>query len=143
MESAKVEIISTGGLFGEAKPEDFSNINYYRNPELALAIKNLGYVNKFNVGVKRAIKLLKENGNLAPMLSTTIDNDKYSIAMIKQYHSLMAMETKNPIFNIKPTDEANNQYMFIIDTTYFDISCRIISSTVIFSASALKFFTIL
>lgn len=62
----RIEIINTGGLYGEARPENFPNINSYRNPELASAVKNLGYVNKFNVGVKRAIKELKENGNPAP-----------------------------------------------------------------------------
>lgn len=62
----RIEIINTGGLFGEARPENFPNINAYRNPELASILKNLGYVNKFNVGVKRAIKSLEENGNPKP-----------------------------------------------------------------------------
>lgn len=62
----RIEIVNTGGLFGEARPENFPNINSYRNPELASAVKNLGYVNKFNIGVKRAIKLLTENGNPEP-----------------------------------------------------------------------------
>jgi len=62
----RIEIINTGGLYGDARPENFPDINAYRNPELASIVKNLGYVNKFNVGVKRAIKYLKENGNPAP-----------------------------------------------------------------------------
>lgn len=63
----RVEISNPGGLFGDARPENFPNINSYRNPELASAVKNLGYVNKFNIGVKRAIKLLKDNGNPEPL----------------------------------------------------------------------------
>jgi ATP-dependent DNA helicase RecG len=62
----RIEITNPGGLFGEARPENFPNMNAYRNPEIASVAKNLGYVNKFNVGVKRAIKLLLENGNPEP-----------------------------------------------------------------------------
>ncbi len=62
----RIEITNPGGLFGEARPENFPNMNAYRNPEIASVAKNLGYVNKFNVGVKRAIKLLSENGNPEP-----------------------------------------------------------------------------
>ena len=62
----RIEIINAGGLYGEARPENFPNFNSYRNPELASVVKNLGYVNKFNIGVKTAIKLLSENGNPEP-----------------------------------------------------------------------------
>jgi ATP-dependent DNA helicase RecG len=62
----RIEITNAGGLYGDARPENFPNFNAYRNPELASVVKNLGYVNKFNVGVKRAIKLLAENGNPSP-----------------------------------------------------------------------------
>ncbi|MEM7182432.1 MAG: ATP-binding protein [Spirochaetota bacterium] len=62
----RIEITNPGGLYGEARPENFPNINAYRNPELASVVKNLGYVNKFNVGIKRAQKLLIENGNPTP-----------------------------------------------------------------------------
>ncbi len=64
--SDRIEIINPGGLYGNARPENFPNMNDYRNPELASIVKNLGYVNKFNYGVKRAIKLLLENGNPTP-----------------------------------------------------------------------------
>ncbi len=67
----RIEIINSGGLYGEARPENFPNFNAYRNPELASVVKNLGYVNKFNVGIKRAKKLLSENGNPEPEFITT------------------------------------------------------------------------
>jgi ATP-dependent DNA helicase RecG len=66
----RIEIINAGGLFGDARPENFPNLNSYRNPELASIVKNLGYVNKFNVGVKRAKKLLSDNGNPPPEFIT-------------------------------------------------------------------------
>ena len=46
--------------------ENFPNINDYRNPTLAEAAKNLGYINSFNVGIKRAIASLKKSGNPDP-----------------------------------------------------------------------------
>jgi ATP-dependent DNA helicase RecG len=62
----RIEIINPGGLFGDARPENFPNKNDYRNPVLAEAAKNLGYINSFNVGVKRAKAALEKNGNPQP-----------------------------------------------------------------------------
>jgi len=64
--SNRIEIINPGGLYGNARPENFPNINDYRNPTLAEAAKNLGYINSFNVGIKRAIASLKKSGNPDP-----------------------------------------------------------------------------
>ena len=64
--SDRIEITNPGGLYGDARPENFPNKNDYRNPVLAEAAKNLGYINSFNVGVKRAIAALKRNGNPDP-----------------------------------------------------------------------------
>jgi ATP-dependent DNA helicase RecG len=64
--SNRIEIINPGGLYGDARPENFPNKNDYRNPTLAEAAKNLGFINSFNVGVKRAIASLVKNGNPEP-----------------------------------------------------------------------------
>ena len=64
--SDRIEITNPGGLYGNARPENFPNVNDYRNPSLAEAVKNLGYVNTFNVGVKRALASLDKNQNPAP-----------------------------------------------------------------------------
>jgi ATP-dependent DNA helicase RecG len=64
--SNRIEIINPGGLYGDARPENFPNKNDYRNPSLAEASKNLGFVNAFNVGVKRAIASLAKNKNREP-----------------------------------------------------------------------------
>ncbi|MGB0950185.1 MAG: ATP-binding protein, partial [Marinirhabdus sp.] len=64
--SDRIEIINPGGLFGDARPENFPDTNDYRNPALAEAAKNLGYINSFNVGVKRAKASLEKNGNPKP-----------------------------------------------------------------------------
>lgn len=65
--SDRIEIINPGGLFGDARPENFPNKNDYRNPILAEAAKNLGFINSFNVGVKRAKSALAKNGNPDPL----------------------------------------------------------------------------
>ena len=59
----RVEIQSPGGLYGEASPENFPNRNSYRNPVLAEALKTLGFVNRFGMGVVRAQAALNRNGN--------------------------------------------------------------------------------
>ncbi len=68
--SDRIEITNPGGLYGDARPENFPFKNDYRNPAIAEAAKNLGYVNTFNVGVKRAQKALDNNGNPAPVFIT-------------------------------------------------------------------------
>lgn len=62
----RIEISNAGGLYGKARPENFPTENDYRNPTLAEAAYNLGYVNRFNLGVKRATDALIKNGNPAP-----------------------------------------------------------------------------
>jgi ATP-dependent DNA helicase RecG len=76
--SDRIEISNAGGLYGKARPENFPNENDYRNPVLAEAAKNLGFVNAFNVGVKRAISALITNGNPAPVF---IKDDPTSFAV--------------------------------------------------------------
>jgi ATP-dependent DNA helicase RecG len=64
--SDRIEITNPGGLYGDARPENFPNKNDYRNPTLAEAAKNLGFINSFNVGVKRAKAALEKNGSPEP-----------------------------------------------------------------------------
>ncbi len=64
--SNRIEIINPGGLYGEATPQNFPNASDYRNVVLAEAMKTLGYVNRFNYGVKRAESELIQNGNGKP-----------------------------------------------------------------------------
>jgi ATP-dependent DNA helicase RecG len=61
--SDRLEISNPGGLYGQARPENFPHQNDYRNPTLAEATYNLGYVNRFNVGIKRVQKEVSKNGN--------------------------------------------------------------------------------
>jgi ATP-dependent DNA helicase RecG len=58
-----LEILNAGGLYGNARPENFPRVNDYRNPLIASAMKTMGYVNMFNRGVGQVQTDLKENGN--------------------------------------------------------------------------------
>ncbi|HET8830109.1 MAG TPA: RNA-binding domain-containing protein, partial [Pelobium sp.] len=61
--SNRLELMNAGGLYGNARPENFPNVNDYRNPIIAEAMKILGYVNRFSRGVTRVKEELLENGN--------------------------------------------------------------------------------
>ena len=58
-----IEIQSPGGLYGDARPENFPLVNDYRNPVLAEVMATLGYANRFGRGVARAQRLLLDNGS--------------------------------------------------------------------------------
>ena len=86
-----LEITNAGGLYGNARPENFPTINDYRNPLIASAMKTLGYVNMFNRGVGQVQTDLKENGNppaefvvnlitaFRVIVTEVINNDLYQI----------------------------------------------------------------
>jgi ATP-dependent DNA helicase RecG len=62
--SDRIEIHNPGGLFGQVNRQNFyQGVTDYRNPHLAEAMKNLGYVQRFGVGIPIAQKQLEKNGN--------------------------------------------------------------------------------
>jgi ATP-dependent DNA helicase RecG len=64
----RIEIQNPGGPFGQVTRENFGQpgVTDYRNPHLAEAMRNLGYVQRFGVGIPLARKALADNGNPAP-----------------------------------------------------------------------------
>ena len=62
----RIEIMNPGSLYGKATPQNFPNVNDYRNPIVAVALKVLGFVNRFSRGVLRVKTELKENKNGEP-----------------------------------------------------------------------------
>lgn len=63
----RIEIVSPGGPYGEVTADTFGRPGFsaYRNPAIAEAAKNLGYVQRFGSGIPRAQRALQENGNPA------------------------------------------------------------------------------
>lgn len=61
----RLEILSPGGPFGVVTPENFGQpgVTDYRNPNVAEAMKNLGYAQRFGVGIATAKQALHANGN--------------------------------------------------------------------------------
>lgn len=63
----RVEITSPGGLYGRMTPENFGKGDTdYRNPLLAEIMHNLGFAQRFGLGVPLARRQLAENGNPEP-----------------------------------------------------------------------------
>jgi ATP-dependent DNA helicase RecG len=61
----RIEINNPGGPYGQVSLENFGEpgVTDYRNPHLAEAMKNLGYVQRFGVGIQIARNELAKNGN--------------------------------------------------------------------------------
>lgn len=63
--SDRIEFWNPGGPFGLVNIHNFGQpgVADYRNPHLAEAMKNLGYVQRFGVGIALARRALEQNGN--------------------------------------------------------------------------------
>ena len=61
----RIEVISPGGLFGSVTPESIGRYGAvdYRNPNLADAMRTLGFAQRFGLGIPIAQRLLKEAGH--------------------------------------------------------------------------------
>jgi len=81
--SDRIEIQNPGGPFGQVTRENFGKpgITDYRNPHLAEALKNLGYVQRFGVGIALAKQALKANGN--PDLQYEVE-DAHVLAILRR-----------------------------------------------------------
>ncbi|HWZ44697.1 MAG TPA: ATP-binding protein [Candidatus Saccharimonadales bacterium] len=79
----RIEILSPGGPFGMVSIENFGQpgITDYRNAHIAEAMKVLGYVQRFGVGIATAKNALQTNGN--PDLSFD-PKPNYVLAVIKR-----------------------------------------------------------
>jgi len=61
----RIEITNPGGPYGIVNRQNFGKPGFtdYRNPNLAEAMKVLGFVQRFGVGIQTAQRALMENGN--------------------------------------------------------------------------------
>ena len=75
----RIEIQNPGGLYGEVTMSTLTQRNSYRNPIIAEAMKNLGYVNRFGYGIQRAQRALQENQQPPPEFSA--DHAVFSVVV--------------------------------------------------------------
>lgn len=82
--SDRIEISNPGGPFGTVNERNFGvpGITDYRNPNLAEALRNLGHVQKFGVGISTANKALADNGN--PILEFKLEQG-FVMAVIRKH----------------------------------------------------------
>ncbi len=78
--SDRIEIINPGGLYGDVTQQNFPNASDYRNIVIAESMKLLGYVNRFNYGVKRAIDELVKNKNGEPQFDLNLST-KFKVSI--------------------------------------------------------------
>ena len=83
----RIEVLSPGGAFGIVTATNFGTPGFvdYRNPNLAEAMRTLGYVQRFGVGITIARRLLREAGH--PELEFEV-LDNYVLAIIKDAQQL-------------------------------------------------------
>jgi ATP-dependent DNA helicase RecG len=64
----RVEVQNPGGPYGTVTKGNFGTpgVTDYRNPNLAAALKDMGYVQRFGVGIELARHELRKNGNPMP-----------------------------------------------------------------------------
>lgn len=80
----RIEIMNPGGPFGSVTQANFGKPGRtdYRNPNLAGALKDLGFVQKFGAGISTARKALLDNGN--PPLDLEVDTNFVTAVMRRQ-----------------------------------------------------------
>ncbi len=66
-----VEISNPGSVYGSVTRENFGqrDATAYRNPTVAEAMKNMGFMQQFGIGIATARKALEENGNPPPQFT--------------------------------------------------------------------------
>lgn len=75
----RIELQSPGGPFGVVTEDNYRTTCDYRNPTLAEAAKNLGYVNRFGRGIARIERALADNGNPPPVFE--INGSQWSVTL--------------------------------------------------------------
>ena len=72
----RIEIVSPGGVFGSVTEDNFGQpgMTAYRNPNLAEAMRTLGFVQRFGVGIPTALRLLREARHPEPEFGADLNN---------------------------------------------------------------------
>ena len=81
--SDRMEIVNPGGPYGHVNKSNFGqpDISDYRNPFLAEAMRNLGYIQRFGVGIAMAKDVMERNGN--PPIEFRVE-DTHVVAILRR-----------------------------------------------------------
>jgi ATP-dependent DNA helicase RecG len=81
----RIEILSPGGPFGAVSAENFGALGLtdYRNPNLAEALRVLGFVQHYGAGIPTAKRELKRNGNPPPEFQVDATNVRVTVRKAK------------------------------------------------------------
>ena len=106
-----IEIMNPGGLYGQARPENFPHVNDYRNSVVAEMMKTLNYVNMFNHGISEVQELLKENNspvaefnvNYLTAFSVVVRDEENldCSTTVQQLFTTLSPQVKSLIVNLK------------------------------------------
>ena len=79
----RIEIMNPGGPYGQVTRQNFgrSGVTDYRNRFLAEAMRNLGFVQQFSIGIEIARQELKNNGNPPPKFDV---EDTYVLVTVRR-----------------------------------------------------------
>ena len=83
--SDRIEVISPGGAFGAVSADNFGQpgLTDYRNPNLADAMKTLGYVQRFGVGIDIARRHLRQAGHPPPEFDVSANYVRVTILVAR------------------------------------------------------------
>lgn len=89
----RIEIVSPGGPYGRITPHNFGEPRRidYRNPNLAEAMKVMGFVERFGFGIPVSRMLLRKGGNPEPEF--IVDQDQVMVIIKRAKH-----DQKEPLF---------------------------------------------
>jgi ATP-dependent DNA helicase RecG len=81
----RIEILNPGGPFGLVNETNFGQpgVTDYRNPHIAEAMKNMGYVQRFGLGIQLIRRELQKNGNPPPDFEPRI-NDNWVLVTVRK-----------------------------------------------------------
>jgi ATP-dependent DNA helicase RecG len=79
----RIEIYNPGGPYGQVTAANFGEpgITDYRNPHLAEAMKNLGYVQRFGMGIPLARRQLEKNNNPPPEFTIPAEHNHVLVTL--------------------------------------------------------------
>ena len=106
-----IEIMNPGGLYGQARPENFPHVNDYRNSVVSGMMKTLNYVNMFNHGIGEVQDLLRANENPEAVFNVSyltafsvVVKDPGDVSLSQACHELasnLSPQAKSLIIGIK------------------------------------------